>query len=192
MSVKEIFVSVLGVSFLLAISPVRSARGAAPSPAQPLWKDPDCDTEQYGLQLTPPQLIEEFLRREYRGDFLKADEWLGWAMECPNADDSPESTLIVSDYAVKPLGQNKFEVTYQIEGQANFTSQGVVFAPRPRSLVKHYRCVATPWGWKIAGGFSGERIAADALLQKIKAEKRRISDDTLKTLQALKQRSRPD
>ncbi len=170
---------------LLLSSPALARKATAPE-----WNDEGCDIVKEDLHLTPQKLFEEFIKQDSEGEFLQTSPWLNKAVMCPGYMGGPDSFYIISNKKTKALGKNKFQVSYSIEGSVTSEQNGDqffhVFIPGKEKVVEDYRLIKTPWGWKLASGWSVSRVLAEKAIRWVEKGKTPFDEKSRDLLSKIK------
>jgi hypothetical protein len=135
----------------------------------PPWEEEGCGVIKEDLHLAPKALIEEFVRRDREGEFLRTSPWLSRAVLCPEHMGGPDTFKIASKWTIKELSPNRFHVRYSIEGQVESAQIDgktySVFHAKKEQLTEEYRIIQTPWGWKSESPWSDSKVTPHVAVQ---------------------------
>lgn len=108
-------------------------------------------------------MAREFLIRDERGDFLKADAWFNSATTCPGHEPGPDAFTIVDGWGAKfdTLGDTvRAKVTYRKLGSL---SGGTHFIADTGDEVRGLQVVRTRFGWRIVSPALDAHVGVDEL-----------------------------
>jgi len=101
-------------------------------------------------------LLREFLVRDARGDFLRADPWFNRATTCVGHEPGPDSYLAIADYALTIEAPEdtlrRGIITERQLGWVSFDEHGEPgMAIEPRAVVDTIYARFTQFGWRVEG-----------------------------------------
>ena len=116
---------------------------------------PSCGISAGYANNDPAKLVEEFILRERRGDFLAPNGWLSQAVRCPQklqpADAIPvieSADIVASAYPKRDIFQAR--IAYRIVGEILETAQGREFKKlAPLTSEEMFTVEKTDFGWRI-------------------------------------------
>ena len=127
------------------------------------WKDSSCAFEKVNLKLAPKALVEEYAKRDFKGDFLEQNKWMDRAIICPGHAPGPDTATVVSKYEIVAIAKNSIEVKYTVVG----TMDSNRFEPKPKVDKVVVKIRDTPYGNKIDDSFIGgnQHISIDTAIR---------------------------
>src|SRR4051812_2907734 len=84
----------------LLLAAVTLAEEPTPSSEPEEWDDPTCDLEKSGPGLEPQRLIQEFLKRDGDGQFVRGGKWFQKAITCPGHLGGPDYFTAIRSYKI--------------------------------------------------------------------------------------------
>jgi hypothetical protein len=102
---------------------------------------------------TPRALLDEFLERDGRGDFMRTDPWNATAVECPGHTPGWDESTVVTNWKVTALLEHpdtaRYVVVFTRFGRATQDSVGLYLVPEPSAETDTVTMVHMPYGWRI-------------------------------------------
>jgi hypothetical protein len=98
---------------------------------------------------TPAQkLVEEYLARDARGEFLQTNTWWNKTVTCPDCMGGPDFYTVIKSYKINALNSHEYEVIYDILGFQNPNG----FVSDAKILKTRFKVIETPEGLKLEQG----------------------------------------
>jgi hypothetical protein len=94
------------------------------------------------------RLVEEYLARDARGEFLQTNAWWNQTVVCPDCMGGPDFYTVIDRYKIEQKNSNEFLVTYFILG----TQSADGFKSDVKTLKTVFKVNATQAGLKIEQG----------------------------------------
>jgi hypothetical protein len=138
------------------------------------------------------ELLDEFLRRDAEGEFLRSSEWYGGAFTCPgHAPGWDEATLILA-YHVTRLQEtdtsSSFEVRYEEAGALTQDEHGFLLEEEQQIAADTFRLLKTRYGWRIDSPIQHQRILSQTALNLPRLN----ADSRLRITELLRRPQSPD
>jgi hypothetical protein len=99
------------------------------------------------------RLLNEYIKRDARGDFLKTDQWIDTAVECPNFVPGPDEFVLVRDFKIGQIktSENRVQmkVRYYKIGKLSQNSSGSFLILDTTSFEVNVVAIRTDYGWRI-------------------------------------------
>lgn len=129
------------------------------------------------LHLEPATLVNEYVKRDANGEFLKTNEWWNTAVACPACMGGPDTFTVISSYEIKKIDNWKYTVLYKIEGVVS----GETFTTQKKTKSYTFDIVKTAWGHKL-NNKAYQMVRVDAALNKFKSQLNKGSIEILKSI----------
>lgn len=101
----------------------------------------------------PVRLVQEYVRRDNDGEFLRSNGWVDTAYLCPGHLPAPDAFTVVRRSRVASASVNgtlaRIVVTSDGVGTVRYDSLAPVFELGARSTVDTFTVTNTPFGWRI-------------------------------------------
>ena len=140
--------------------------------------DSSCGLVASSQHADPALLLDEYLRRDGAGEFLRSNEWLGASLFCPNHVPGWDQATIIAGYESAALARvdtaASFTVRYSRIGRLTQDSAGFYLIEQPDIKTDTFRLVHTRFGWRIAAPVQHQHIlpAAALALRRVHADTR--------------------
>lgn len=149
--------------------------------------DDGCDADPKATHADPHLLVNEYLDRGGRGEFLALSAWHDGAVECPGHTPGFDSGTLVTGWRLLKLREAADSVSFQIafDRHSDITQDGagMYLVPAAGVELDTITAVRKPYGWRV-GGFEFQPhvlpAGAKAKLQLREGDRRLI--DSLITL----------
>ncbi len=160
---------------------------------------PSCGIIQEQAFSDPRKLIEDFVLRDRRGEFLNGSTWLAKAVLCPKKLGTSESISVIESVRVVDLKQGtpesaRSQVLYQVVGSLTRIENGWKLEKQVRHTVKQaIEAQRTDFGWRLiapqyafvsvitSSGLKGLALPINRLLVGIALTPSRWGEDKLLT-----------
>jgi hypothetical protein len=127
---------------------------AVASVAVPDPDDDGCMADTSHVHAAPRALLDEFLERDGRGDFMRTDPWNATAVECPGHTPGWDESTVVTDWKVTSVLEQpdtaRYVVVFTRFGRATQDSVGLYLVPEPSTEADTVTMVHKSYGWRIA------------------------------------------
>jgi hypothetical protein len=104
------------------------------------------------LHPAPRRLLEEFLERDARGEFLSANAWDAGAHSCPGREAGWDAATVITSYQLDSLRLTpdaaRYLVTYHVYGPLSDDSMGGL-SVTPGVEIDTFLLLRTAYGWRI-------------------------------------------
>jgi hypothetical protein len=94
------------------------------------------------------KLVEEYLARDARGEFLQTNAWWNQSVMCPDCMGGPDFYTVINSYEITPKNSHEFLVTYSILG----TQSPNGFQSDAKTLNTLFKVIETKDGLKLEQG----------------------------------------
>ena len=133
------------------------------------------------IRLKPSNLVNEYVKRDAKGDFLQTNEWWNKAVVCPACMGGPDTFTVISSYEIKKINEMEFSVIYQTEGEIS----GQNFTQKKKTEKQSFTVVKTEWGFKL-NNKAYQMVYADAAMERFKSNLNKKSYDLLERIKVKK------
>jgi hypothetical protein len=140
----------------------------------PEVREPSCQFSKNMGHPDPTELLNDFLSRDFRGEFLTADSWLDTAELCPGHEMGAEASQVVKSFEIKHSliteKRAEYEVAYESLGRFEQTKENgkpvFAFAPTASLQTRKFLLVKTGYGWRLKGVMfaNGQHAAPKSIL----------------------------
>ncbi|MFH2025210.1 MAG: hypothetical protein ABIK30_05215, partial [bacterium] len=121
----------------------------------------------------PGKLINEYLKRDAAGDFMRSNPWYVTAKLHPMQLGWDQSTLI-SGYEIDTLlidsTQAVYDVTYHVIARRRQNIHGPYLIFGPCEKVTRFKLEKTSWGWRIAKPNQHQHILPNVIMDRLPDE----------------------
>ncbi|HEY9899862.1 MAG TPA: hypothetical protein V6D00_11820 [Pantanalinema sp.] len=152
------------------------------------WKAPEnsCDFVAKPHHPDPHKLMQEYLRRDFRGDFTSANAWFDSAIMCPGHVPGWDAATIVASYSIRDsrIDRDTAHLTVDyLQLGTTWSDGGVKIDPGKRTI--RFKLEKTPFGWRLENHFNNWHISLPSALgtSKIKPNDRKRLEATAARLQ---------
>jgi hypothetical protein len=134
---------------------VAAAQAPATQPAGPSIDDDGWDANPKVAHSDPLLLVNEYLERGGRGEFLASSAWHDGAVECPGHTPGFDSGTLVTDWRFSKLREVADSVSFQVafdrHSEIAQDSAGMYLVPAAGVELDTITAVRKPYGWRVSG-----------------------------------------
>ena len=145
------------------------------------WDDESCAFEKIDLKLNSKALVEEYLKRDFNGDFLKQNKWMDQAILCPGHAPGPDTSTVINKYEIVKFSEEQVVIKYKVVGLIDSEK----FESKTQEESVTVKIKKTPFGYKIDDSFVGgsQHISVKTAIQLATSNK--LNSKNIKSLRAL-------
>jgi hypothetical protein len=123
----------------------------------PAWEDPSCGFKKNNIQEGPLELVKEYIKRDAKGEFLKASNWADAVILCVGHLGAPDSFKVITNYKILNFSNHgafaKVVVRYNVLGIISSAGKGreilTSFKSQRETEDLAFVLTKTPYGWRI-------------------------------------------
>jgi hypothetical protein len=125
------------------------------APAVAIEDDDGCMADTAHVHSAPRALLEAFLERDGRGDFMRTDRWNATAVECPGHTPGWDEATVVTNWTVTTLMEHQdtaqYAVAFSRYGRTSQDTVGLYLVAGPSTETDTVTLVRKAYGWRIGG-----------------------------------------
>ncbi|WP_373997642.1 hypothetical protein [Bdellovibrio bacteriovorus] len=148
-TIMKVILLLVNPVIFTCLSSTSSAKGIA------LWNDPDCYISKKISNVSPQQLVEEFLKEDSEGLLINSSKIEKFAL-CPGFQGGPDAYEVVKRYSIKKekIEKDKAEFLVTFDTLGTVSSGGSsgelnTFLKNIEQKNVLLKLIKTPYGWRI-------------------------------------------
>lgn len=134
---------------------VATAQAPATQAVEPSTDDDGCDADPKVAHSDPQLLVNEYLERDGRGEFLASSTWHDGAVECPGHTPGFDSGTLVTGWRLSRVREVADTVSFQIafdrHSEITQDTAGMYLVPAAGVELDTITAVRKPYGWRVGG-----------------------------------------